>query len=91
MHLYIVIGLYAFIFILTMIFFVKYLRKNIFLSFLASLIIGQFMLIFLSFFGVFSKTSNTTSSSELIFWCINLLTPFIIYGALLYIIYTKNI
>jgi hypothetical protein len=91
MQLYSVLGLYALIFLLTVLFFTRYLSKNYFLSFLAALIVGQMMLIFLSCFGLFEQTSSSTTSTELIFWSINLITPFVVYIALLYIIYTRDI
>lgn len=90
MNSYAILLLYALIFFLTIIFFNKLWKKNIFASILAGLIVGQIMLIVLSGFGFFNDNSSS-ASTELIFWSINLITPFVIYGSLFYIIYTHDL
>jgi predicted membrane protein len=94
MNSYTILFLYTLIFFLTIIFFHKLWKKNIFASILAGLIVAQLVLIFLSFFGIFAQTDDgnvSSASTELIFWAINLITPFLIYGSLLYIIYTRDL
>ena len=93
MNLYTVLFIYFVIFIITVYFFRKYLRKTLFSAVLAGLILGQLALIILSSFGLFQGSDNTEvpMSTEMIFWTINLITPFLVYGSLLYLIYTKKL
>lgn len=93
MNLYVVLSLYVVVFVITVMVFRKYLGKSIFAAFLAGLILGQFVLIFLSCFGLFQSTDNgsTPMSTDMIFWSINLITPFLVYGSLLFMIYTKDL
>lgn len=94
MNTYIVLFLYILTFALTVFLFYKYWKKRIFASILAGLIVGQLALILISYFLVFSPVdgeASRSSSTELIFWAINLITPFIVYISFLYFLYRKNL
>lgn len=88
-------GIISIIFIIsivfTTIFLYKYRNKNLYLSIVSGLIIGQISLIIASMTGIIIQGDNSSISSQLIFWSINMLIPFIVYTTLLYIIYTTDI
>jgi len=94
MNSYIALFVYFIVFITFIWIFRKKLHKNLFPSIVVSLIIGQISMIIISYFIIFS-TNNTTAeqstSVELIFWSINLLTPILVYGSLIYYIYSKKL
>lgn len=92
MSFFYVLVFYVLIFFGTILFFYKSQGKSIFASSLAGIICSQLILVLMSFFGVFGETKDQNSTSaELIFWAINLLTPFVVYFSLLYVIATKNL
>ena len=94
MNSYIALLVYFVTFIAFVYIFRKILRKRLFPSIVVALIAGQISLIVISYFFLFSGDNSTTEQStsvELIFWSINLLTPILVYGSLVYYIYTKKL
>lgn len=87
----VILAIFFVAFLVTTVFFNKYRGKNIYLSILSGLIVGQITLIIASASGIPIHGESGSLSTELIFWALHLIIPAIIYLSFLYIVYTTNL